>query len=234
MRLRKIYRLAQAPPMGAPPGMPSPPGGMPPMGGPPGGMPPPPPPGGPMGMPPSPPPGEDMPKEKIGSALSSAFQILYDSDIMDKIQGAGQTADEIARDVWMMYGGTETGGVDSSKVGARNPDKKDVSPEAEEQEEKHTDNRRWLRLPLGQNIGDVTNLEELRNSINGIMSGLKKPQAPPGGGGPGGPPGGGGPPGMPPGLAKSVPTLVRLASLYDFYGQPEKASLLDQIWHNPE
>lgn len=223
MRTRKIYRLAQAPP---------PMGGMPPMDGLPpmpplGGSPPLPPPGGgtpPMpGMPP--PPGgapgaaPGMPKEKIGSPLSTVFEILYDADVMSDIQGAGKTKDEIANDIWTTYGGNETGGVDPSKVGARNPDNKDISPEDEEHEQKSTDKHRWRRLPLGQTIGDITSLEELNDSIEGIMSGLKKPPAAPGGG-------------MPPGMAKTLPILVRLASLYDFHGKIEQATALDRIWNH--
>lgn len=212
MRIKKIYRLAQMPPPGPPPaGAPS--------------MPPPPPPGGPMGGPPPmppmggpPAPPSDMPKEKIGSPLSTVFEILYDADIMNKIKGAGKTKDEIAAEIWTMYGGTETGGIDAEKAGTRNPDNKNVTPEEEEEEEKLTDKHRWRRLPVGKNIGDITNMDELSASIEGIMSGLKKPPAPPGGGG------------MPPGLASVAPIIVRLASLYDFYGKIEQADMLDKIF----
>lgn len=220
MRIRKIYRLAQAPPMGGPPPMPgeAPMPGAPPMGGPPpmgGGLPPMP------GMPP--PPGADgaapnMPKEKIGSPLSTVFEILYDADVMKDIQGAGKTKDEIANDIWTTYGGTETGGTDPSKVGARNPENKEISPEDEEHEQKSTEKHRWRRLPLGKTIDEITSLEELNDSIGGIMSGLKKPPAPPGGG-------------MPPGMAANVvKNLVRLASLYDFHGKIEQADFIDKIF----
>lgn len=227
MRIYKIHRFAQsAPPLGGPP-----PGGMPPLGGPSSGPPPPggmPPLGPPPGGMPSPPPGggspggnaPGAPREKIGSPLSTVFEILYDADVMNDVQGAGKSKDEIALKIWEMYGGTETGGVDSTKIGARNPNKKDVSPEKEEHEEAATEQTRWRRLPLGKTIGDITTLKELTDSIGGIMSGLKKPPAP------AGPPGG-----MPPGMAKIIPNLVRLATLYDENGKIEQADILDKIWN---
>jgi hypothetical protein len=168
-----------------------------------------------------------MPKEKIGSPLATVFEILYDADALTHIQGAGKSIDELSNEIWTMYGGTETGGVDPEKVGQRPDDNKNTSPEQEEHEEHATDKSRWRRLPLGKNIGDITTLEELHNSIEGIMSGIKKPPAPPGG--PGGAPGG--PPGMPPGLASVLPNLVRLAALYDSRGEIEKADVLDRIWN---
>lgn len=224
MRILKIYRLAQMPPPGMPPM--GPPPGMPPMGPPPGG---PPPPGmPPMGGPPMPPPSgtpPGTPKEKIGSPLATVFEILYDADALTNIQGAGKSINELSNDIWTMYGGTETGEVNPGKVGQRPPDNKNVSPEQEEHEEQATENSRWRRLPLGKNIGDITTLEELHNSIEGIMSGVKKPPAPPGGPG-------GAPPGMPPGLASILPHLVRLAALYDSRGEIEKADILDKIWNS--
>ena len=239
MRVRKIYRQAQLPPMppmgagpggpGAPPGMPPPGGpGGPPPGGPPSSGPGGPPPGmggPPPGMPPppgGPPPGG--PQQKIGSPLATVFEVLYDADIMSEIQGAGKSIDEIASDIWTQYGGTETGGIDPTKVGERNPNHKDVTPEQIEQEADATENSKWKRLSVGKSIGDITTLDELKNSIEGIMSGLKKPPAPPGGGP-------GGPPGMPPGLAKVVPILIKLASLYDNHGRMEQADIIDRIWN---
>jgi len=216
MRALKIYRKAQAPPGMPPPGgalpPPPPPGGglpgLPPLGGPPG-MP-------PLGAPPGAPPGAPTgPKEQIGSPLDTVFKILYDADIMDKIQGAGKDTDELALEIWEMYGGTPTGGVDPEKMGHRS-DKQNVNPETEQNEGEVNDKQRWRRLPVGENIGDITTLSELKESIEGISSGLKKPKAP------------AGPGGAPP-MASVVNTIVRLASLYDTYGQNEKADALDRI-----
>jgi hypothetical protein len=150
--------------------------------------------------------------------LSTVFEILYDADIMRLIQGAGKTKEELASEIWEMYGGNEMGGINTEKIGARNPHNKEVTPESEEKEEESTENTRWKRLPAGKNIGDITNIEELGETIQGIMSGLKKPPAPPPGAG-----------GMPPGLAKTVNNLVRLASVYDFYGKIREADVLDGI-----
>jgi hypothetical protein len=162
-----------------------------------------------------PPPG---PKEQIGAPLDTVFKILYDADIMDKVQGSGKNSDELALEIWEMYGGTPTGGVDPEKIGHRS-DKQNVNPESEQNEEEATDKTRWRRLPMGDNLGDITTLHELKESIEGISSGLKKPKNP---GGPGGP--GGAPP-----MASVIKTIVRLASEYDAHGKIAQADLLDGI-----
>jgi len=225
----RFIRTAQAAPMGDP--LLSPPGGgmppLPPMGGPggPPGMPPgggglpplpglPPPPGGPPGAP------ADGPKEKIGSALKSQAEILYDAEVTEMVKGSSKDANELAQEIWVMYGGNEDGTVDETKVGRRDPNAKNVPPEAEEKEQHATEKRRWERLPLGQVISDITSLQELGEAMEGIVAGTasqaKMQASPPAG-----------PGGMPPMPMASLRAWIRIAAALDEVGQYEFADFLD-------
>ena len=182
--------------------------GMPPMGGPP---------TAPMAAPGAAPAATT--REEIGSPLRELGQILYDVDIETLLsQKIGSETSEVAQDIWVMYGGNIIGGIEEEKTGKR-IDKQDVSPENEESEQEKTEDSRWERLPEGQNISDITSLDELEATVQGIAADLaakkKKEQA---GGGAGG--------GMP--MASIKLQLIKLADRYDSAGRYSFADILEK------
>jgi len=195
----KFNKIAQMPGMDM---------GMPPMGGPP---------TAPMAAPGAAPAATT--REEIGSPLRELGQILYDVDIETLLsQKIGSETSEVAQDIWVMYGGNIIGGIEEEKTGKR-IDKKDVSPENEESEQEKTEDSRWERLPEGQNISDITSLDELEATVQGIAADLaakkKKEQA---GGGAGG--------GMP--MASIKLQLIKLADRYDLAGRYSFADILEK------
>jgi hypothetical protein len=218
----KFVRKAQMPPMdmggpdmdmdlGSLGAAPPAPMGMPPLGGPPmGGMP-----TMPAAAPGAP---TDPEREEIGSPLDTLGKILYDVDAPTLImQMAGTDSEDIASHIWELYGGNNKGGVDKSKIGAREP-KSDVDPKVEKAEQKATEESRWLRLPKGKRINEITTLEELNSVIKGLVLNTvknesKKGQAP------------GGMPGMP--MANAAYELIRLAQDLD---RDKLYSASDQIY----
>lgn len=182
--------------------------GMPPMGGPP---------TAPMAAPGAAPAATT--REEIGSPLRELGQILYDVDIETLLsQKIGSDTSKVAQEVWVMYGGNILGGIDEEKVGKRT-DKQNVSPEDEESEQEKTEDSRWERLPEGQKISDITSLDELDATVQGIAGDLaakkKKEQA---GGGAGG--------GMP--MASIKLQLIKLAQRYDKAGRYSFADILEK------
>ena len=195
----KFNKIAQMPGMDM---------GMPPMGGPP---------TAPMAAPGAAPAATT--REEIGSPLRELGQILYDVDIETLLsQKIGSETSEVAQDIWVMYGGNIIGGIEEEKTGKR-IDKKDVSPENEESEQEKTEDSRWERLPEGQKISDITSLDELDATVQGIAGDLaakkKKEQA---GGGAGG--------GMP--MASIKLQLIKLAQRYDKAGRYSFADILEK------
>jgi len=158
-------------------------------------------------------------REEIGSPLRELGQILYDVDIETLLsQKIGSETSKVAQDIWVMYGGNIIGGIEEEKTGKR-IDKQDVSPENEESEQEKTEDSRWERLPEGQNISDITSLDELEATVQGIAADLaakkKKEQA---GGGAGG--------GMP--MASIKLQLIKLADRYDSAGRYSFADILEK------
>lgn len=195
----KFNKIAQMPGMDM---------GMPPMGGPP---------TAPMAAPGAAPAATT--REEIGSPLRELGQILYDIDIETLLsQKIGSDTSKVAQEVWVMYGGNILGGIDEEKVGKRT-DKQNVSPEDEESEQEKTEDSRWERLPEGQKISDITSLDELDATVQGIAGDLaakkKKEQA---GGGAGG--------GMP--MASIKLQLIKLAQRYDKAGRYSFADILEK------
>jgi hypothetical protein len=195
----KFNKIAQMPGMDM---------GMPPMGGPP---------TAPMAAPGAAPAATT--REEIGSPLRELGQILYDVDIETLLsQKIGSETSKVAQDIWVMYGGNIIGGIEEEKTGKR-IDKQDVSPENEESEQEKTEDSRWERLPEGQNISDITSLDELEATVQGIAADLaakkKKEQA---GGGAGG--------GMP--MASIKLQLIKLADRYDSAGRYSFADILEK------
>lgn len=182
--------------MGAPPMDPMAGGmGMPPMGGPP-------------TMPMAAPGAAPAKREEIGSPLDTLGKILYDVDVVALlISKIGEDAKETANYIWTLYGGDETGGVVKGRVGQRIK-RKDVDPEKEKEEQERTEDTRWERLPEGQNISDITSLEEMTDEVQGIASSAVKNEIKAQGAGAAG--------GMP--MASRNRELIRMAEKLDKIG----------------
>jgi hypothetical protein len=195
------------------------------------------------------------PRQEIAAPLDSIGKILYDADVNNMIENnPDMDAKEIARKVWLEYGGDETG-THAVKVGARSKEAENLAPDQAKKDYDATEDRKWERLPEGKKITDfVKNLGELTQMMEGTVVGYVKNQAKqnagpppqqgeeeggPGGGGPGGPPPGGPPGGgAPPGgggggpMASRLHALVRLASRYEKNGQFDEADFIDRYLLN--
>ena len=62
-----------------------------------------------------------------------------------------------------MYGGDERGQADPEKVGARSEEP--LQEKGAKHEREATEDSRWLRLPEGKNIGDITSIEEIQKLL---------------------------------------------------------------------
>jgi len=164
--LRKKYSQ-DAPPGGAPPPAPDAGGGAPVdtsggVGGPPpgGGGLPPLPGGGGDGSPAAPGAPADDPNDSskiFYKALSTPQDIVNDYNLVRALN-TGKSADEIAQDIWVSYGGDKDGlHVDGWKTGVRDPneDVKKKDPKKMDQENKITKDAKWKRLERGKNITDI-------------------------------------------------------------------------------
>lgn len=182
----------------APPPLPPPPmGGLPPL---------PPMPGLP-GMPP--PPGAPAPssnQKAIKEPLSNLGLILADAEIEKMLMEEMQFNErEIANKIWKMYGGNDEGGVEDGHVGKR---KEGV--EITDEEINDTEETRWERLPLGQDLLDLEiELEDMANAVKYLSFGFSKNKSKE--------QGGGAPGGMPMASLK-LENMVKLARNLDFYG----------------
>ena len=212
----RFIKQAQMPPMGGP-AMGPPMGATPPMG-----LPPP-----PMGMPMGGPPPMIQPmtsppdRMEITTPLDSLGKILYDADVTEMIENqVGDATEEIARKIWEMYGGDERGQADPEKVGARSEEP--LQEKGAKHEREATEDSRWLRLPEGKNIGDITSIEEIQKLMNGLAMGTVKQEAAAAGGG--APPGG-----APPMMAHKCRRLLRLANALDAFGLNFDADYIDNI-----
>lgn len=212
--MSKLIRLSQAPPV--PGGLPSPIPGMPPGGGAASGTPMP-----TMPMSAPAPPG----RAEISGPLDSLAKILYDANITDVVSNnTSDDPEKIAMDIWTEYGGDEVGNARKGCEGTRTDEDGDMPADPETL--KKTDKMRWLRLPEGKTIADITSLEEMSKIMNGLVMGVAKDMAKQngGGGGPGGP---GGPPGGP--AAFNAKSWLRMASISDQLRMYEFADQIDVI-----
>jgi len=204
-----MRRFSQVPPdMSAPPqapAMPPPPMGMPPMGAP--------------AAAPGPADPNAGPRQELVGPLDSVSKILYDYDIGTVVDGnAARDAEELALEVWKAYGGNEMGDDVETQTGRRTDSVLKLKPEQQESEREATENKRWLRLPLGKTIEDITTLDELSEILSGLVLGsVKSKNAPPA------------PGGMPPPMASAFAVLHRYASLADSMGSHDIADALDDI-----
>jgi hypothetical protein len=228
--MNRFRKIAQAPPMtgptppmGSAPPMGAPPMGMPPMGAPPMGMPAMPA-TGPMGAPSVSPMASSPPERpEIDAALDSLGKILYDVDVTEQIENNSATsADDLAMKIWIQYGGRKDGQVEEGKVGQRGEDA--IPPQEAEKERKATNHSKWMRLPLGQTIADVTSLEEITKVMTPLMLEVTK-SAKAGEAGAAGGAGGG----MPPGLASIKANMIRIANQLDKVGLSRYADTIDKF-----
>lgn len=191
--MSRFIRVAAPPPLPPPPPM----GGLPPL---------PPMPGLP-GMPP--PPGAPTPssnQKAIREPLSNLGLILADAEIEKMLMEEMQFNErEIANKIWKMYGGNDEGGVEDGHVGKR---KEGV--EITDEEINDTEETRWERLPLGQDLLDLEiELEDMANAVKYLSFGFSKNKSKE--------QGGGAPGGMPMASLK-LENMVKLARNLDFYG----------------
>lgn len=191
--MSRFIRVAAPPPLPPPPPI----GGLPPL---------PPMPGLP-GMPP--PPGAPAPssnQKAIKEPLSNLGLILADAEIEKMLMEEMQFNErEIANKIWKMYGGNDEGGVEDGHVGKR---KEGV--EITDEEINDTEETRWERLPLGQDLLDLEiELEDMANAVKYLSFGFSKNKSKE--------QGGGAPGGMPMASLK-LENMVKLARNLDFYG----------------
>lgn len=180
----KIFRISQAPPSGADSAAPAPsPSPEPAMGdlglggapSPMGGLPM----GGGMGDPSAAQQTSSVMPKKMPYPLENVGMIFMDVNITkllsEKLSNTSHLnthgEEEIANEIWIMYGGTKDGGVFPGRTGERKE-----KQEVDEQEIERTDKTRWKRLPEGKNLLDLgitlNNMVEsvkavsIRNSID--------------------------------------------------------------------
>ena len=143
--------------------------------------------GGPPAMPMAAPGAPPANREEIGSPLDSLGKILYDVDITTLLLSRiGDSAEDTALYIWLMYGGNEHGGAIRDRIGKRTK-KKDVTKEQEEAEQERTEDSRWERLSDGKKITEITSLDEMTEEVKGIAASavkneIKAQGAPAGGG----------------------------------------------------
>lgn len=151
--------------------------------------------------------GEDQPPPQqagednvvIPGPLDSAEKIIVDSDVRMRLMDADNLED-IALKIWEDYGGKRSGGAYRNKRGKRTEahedrERDDVLQDIEGGKEP-TD-QRWLRLPKGDTIADITSMQGLFNALEMMVQGVLKTLPTSGGGQQGGgQPGGGGLPGL--------------------------------------
>jgi hypothetical protein len=139
--------------------------------------------GAPMdfGMPPM--PGAPPTAPASNAPFSNTTPILYPLDNLGAIlsdapigllikNNLSQTDVKLANKIWQLYGGDEFGGAISSHAGKREP-----GEEVDPSELERTENRRWERLPKGQTIKDISNLEDFVLAVRNFSLGITKQES---------------------------------------------------------
>lgn len=168
--------------------------------------------------------GEAAPPAEAGAA-SATFKVIYSPlDTLGKIladldfktyleNNFGDSPEELAKKVWVMYGGSEDG-LSEGKKGARpnRPASDDMMEQNDIQEDEYnaTRDKRWLRLPIGVSIDEITDLETLTKAMTGGFQALIKQNAKPA-------------------QASNLNKIIRIANEADKIGQYRYA---DQILSN--
>lgn len=134
------------------------------------------------------PPENTQPRPIISGPLKSIGEILYDFNIEKYIAlHPDKESAEIANDVWEAYGGESGGASKRNKTGKRKEEDAQNPPEVSQKEIEDTEDSKWERLLLGQDISDITSLDEITGLMKSLEYGMIKkfkaaPAAPPGGG----------------------------------------------------
>jgi len=139
--------------------------------------------------------------------LSNLGLILADSQIEKKLMEDFEDNElDLANEIWIMYGGTEDGGVNKGRLGKRKDDQ-----EVDDEEIKNTNKSKWERLPEGQNLDDLEiELSDFANAIKYLSFGFAKNKAkeqPAAGGG-----------GMPGMASRKLENMVKLGQNLDKMG----------------
>jgi hypothetical protein len=184
--------------------------------------------------------------QEIAGPLDSVSKIAYDAGAEDKVDNSPVTSDggeadnfvdnevsQVADEIWTQYGGViDTKHMqyvaDPDKRGQRTDKDAQADPEQQAKAREATDSQRYLRLPAGKTITDVTTYEDLSQVVRGLLEGKLKPPAPPAAP-PGGDPSGGG---APPGgmmMASQVVRLLRTATVLDGNGEYHKADQVERL-----
>lgn len=170
---------------------------------------------------------EETGRVELSTPLSSQDKLLYDAeDLID--EAGGSRPEDVAMKVWQAYGGTNQGDVDPSKTGKRRPaDPSDpLSVEQKKEMYDSTKDKRWERLPIGKNIGDVVDYGTLYKLIQGMIASEARTQAKQSNQGAQGGPGGGG--GAPPLGASHALRWLRMARTLEAEGEPYAADECDR------
>lgn len=191
--MSKFFKVAAPPPPMPPPGMGAPMPPLPPMPG----MPGPPPSGGGV---------TNSNQKAIREPLSNLGLILADAEIEKMLMEELQFNErDIANKIWQMYGGDNEGGIEDGHIGKRKDDQEITDEEIEA-----TKNKRWERLPFGQDLLDLEiELDDMANAVKFLSFGFAKNKSKE--------QGAGGPGGMPMASLK-LENMVKLARNLDFYG----------------
>jgi len=154
------------------------------------------------GMPLPPGPGGAPAKPVIAGPLKSVGEILFDFGIEEYIVlHPDKNSEEIARDIWEAYGGSQDGVSQSDKLGERGENSSQNPPEVAQKEKEFTEDTKWKRLPAGKSIGDITSIDEIIGLMKSFEYGtIKKFKAPPPA-----------PPGVMPPMASSINKMERTA-----------------------
>jgi len=138
--------------------------------------------------------------------LSNLGLLLADSQIEKKLMEDFEDNElDLANEIWIMYGGTENGGVNKGRLGKRKDDQ-----EVDDEEIKNTNKSKWERLPEGQNLDDLEiELSDFANAIKFLSFGFAKNKAKEQ------PAAGGGMPGM---ASRKLENMVKLGHNLDKMG----------------
>jgi hypothetical protein len=114
----------------------------------------------------------------IYSPLDSLGKILADLDFKTFLENHfGDNSGDLAHKIWVMYGGSEDE-IGVGKKGERedSPQSSDMIAQSDAQQKEYNATRksRWLRLPKGVSIDEITNTEAIEKSIVGGFATLAK------------------------------------------------------------
>jgi hypothetical protein len=114
----------------------------------------------------------------IYSPLDSLGKILADLDFKTFLENHfGDDPDQLAHKIWVMYGGDEDE-LGASKKGEREdePQSSDITEQNDIQQKEYNETRktRWMRLPKGVGIDEITDTGTIKNAIIGGFAELAK------------------------------------------------------------